>query len=126
VILEFGENEVDAGGVEFEVEVDQHIGRGGVDVGYRLDGEQNPVRRRRGGGDLLAHQLPEQGGVGEKDRAVPAQHDQPGGQFGIRVARYVVVAGHAGGVAEDGVVGLPGAVEKLDDGQDDGDDDALE
>src|SRR5450755_4431528 len=45
-ILELGEHERGAVGVELFVEVSEHVGRGGVDVGDRLGGDEDPLRPR--------------------------------------------------------------------------------
>jgi hypothetical protein len=56
-VLEFGEHEGGAVGVEFLVEVGEHISGGGVDVGHWLCSDEDPVRSWRGlceAADLVA------------------------------------------------------------------------
>src|SRR6266571_5171175 len=73
-VLEFGEHEGGVVGVEFLVEVGEHVGGGGVDVGDRLCGDEDPVRLWLGGcetADLVA----EGAGVGEEQGCVePEDH----------------------------------------------------
>ena len=71
-ILEFGEYEEGATGVEFLVEVCEHVGGSGVDVGHRLCSDQDPERSWLGGceaADLVA----EGAGVGEEEGCVESE-----------------------------------------------------
>jgi hypothetical protein len=74
-VLEFGEHQRGAVGVEFFVEAGEHVGGGGVDVGHRLGGDEDPVRSWLGGceaADLVA----EGAGVGEEQGCVePVDHE---------------------------------------------------
>ncbi len=71
-VLEFGEHEGGATGVEFLVEGGEHVGGGGVDVGDRLCGDEDPVRWWRGlceAADLVA----EGAGVSEEQGCVKSE-----------------------------------------------------
>jgi hypothetical protein len=59
-VLELGEDQADALGVQRFVEFFQHIGCGGVHVGHRFRGDHDPGGRRVGPGqppDLVAERL---------------------------------------------------------------------
>ena len=74
-VLEFGEHEGGAVGVEFLVEVGEHVGGGGVDVGDRLCGDEDPARSWLGGCEA-AHLVAEGAGVGEEQGCVePEDHE---------------------------------------------------
>ena len=76
-VLEFGEHEGGAVGVEFLVEVGEHVGGGGVDVGDRLCGDEDPVRWWLGcceAADLVA----EGAGVCEEQGCVEAEDHEAG------------------------------------------------
>ena len=74
-VLEFGEHEGGAVGVEFLVEVGEHIGGSGVDVGDRLCGDEDPARSWLGGCEA-AHLVAEGAGVGEEQGCVePEDHE---------------------------------------------------
>ncbi len=71
-VLEFGEHEGDATGVEFLVEVGKHVSGGGIDVGDRLCGDEDPVRSWLGGCEA-ADLVTEGTGVGEEQGCVEAE-----------------------------------------------------
>src|SRR5450755_731260 len=71
-ILELSEYEEGTGGVEFLVEVGEHVGRGSVDIGDRLGGDHDPLRARLGGGET-ADLISERSRVGEEQRSVEAE-----------------------------------------------------
>ena len=118
--LELGEDQADALGVQRLVQVLQDVGSGGVHVGHRLRGDQDPDRCRVGPGeppDLVAERL----GVGEEQRGVEPVDHQAGQAPGIGIAADVVVALQPVHAPEHRVVGPPGPPEDVEDGQADGD-----
>jgi hypothetical protein len=69
---------------ELLVELLEHVGCGGVDVGDRLGRDDHPTDGKRGLADERHHTLAERVGVGEEERRVPPEEQEPrhGDAFG--------------------------------------------
>ena len=97
-VLELGERQLDAGGLELVVEVAERLAGGRVDVGDRFPATTiqftSPERER-------AHALAEVVGVGEEERRVEPVEHEPGdaARFGIALdvvgALVIATDGHA-------------------------------
>ena len=122
-VLDLGEDQRNPTGVEPRVEVGEHVGGRGVDVGHRLGRDEHPAQAL----PLVGHGphgVPEHPRVGEDQGRVETEDDQPGQQLGVRVHLGVVQATEPLDPAELGLVGPPDPAEDVEDGQRDGEQDA--
>ncbi len=113
MVLEFGEHEGGATGVEFLVELGEHVGGGGIDVGHRLCGDENPARSWLGSceaADLIAKGA----GIGEEQGCIEPEDHEPGEFLSIGVLLPVVLAGQPWDAAECGLVRPPCSSENVE------------
>ncbi|MNT19945.1 hypothetical protein D3C72_1552330 [compost metagenome] len=108
------------------VQFSQHVGGGHVDAGDRFCGDHQPAHGRGRCRDGVEHAVAEQFGVGEKQGGIPAKQDQAGDQACVGVAFDVVVALDPIGAAQYRGVRAPAVPEEFNDGNHDGQADALD
>jgi hypothetical protein len=71
-VLEFGEHEGDAVGIQFLVEISEHVGSSGINVGHRLSGNDNPAWFWLGRSEV-ANLITKGAGVGEEQGGIEAE-----------------------------------------------------
>ena len=77
-ILHLGEKHLDAGGGQCVVELGDSVSGGDVDAGHRLGGDDEPSDRGGRTRDGVENPVVEELGVGEEERRIPAEQDEPG------------------------------------------------
>ena len=113
-VLELGEHERDARVVQLLVEIGEHVGRGGVDVGDRLRGNHDPARRvsARARRRIWSRKVR---AFAKNSGRVEAEDHEARQLLGVGMEAAVVVAGHPGNAAQRGLVRPPGPPEDVED-----------
>ncbi|MCY1379985.1 hypothetical protein D9M69_677590 [compost metagenome] len=91
-VLHFREMQLDAARAQGFAQLAEHVRRGDVDAGDRLSRYHQPAYRRRRFLDGLQYAFPEQLGIGEEQRRVPAEQHQAGHAAGFWIALQIVIA----------------------------------
>jgi len=105
-ILEFGEDEGRATGVEFLVEVSEHVSGSGINVGHWLSGDENPARSWRGPCEA-ANLVAESAGVREKQWCVEAEDHKSRKFLSFGMLSPIVLARQARDAAKGSVAKRP-------------------
>jgi hypothetical protein len=112
-ILEFGEYERNATGVEFLVEIDEHVGGSGVDVGHWLSSNEEPARSWRSPCEATCLVV-ESAGVGEEQGCVEAENHESRKFLSFGVLSPVVLARQSCNAAERCLVWPPCSSKHID------------
>lgn len=111
---------------EFVVKLHEIVQRGGVQVRNGLGSHNHAFHRSGGIGHEAADVLSKHLAIGEKERCVKASDHQSRDALALRMPADVVVAPDVLQAGQLGPVGIPRPPGERDQGQRDGDDDALQ